>query len=100
GAARPPLTRALVEAVTALLASIATLLCVLAISPESGSGMLAVVLCLSLSRSQLERDRRGRIEAFFVLPAVGLGAAGIGMLLLHFPIVGALVFTAGMFVSI
>ncbi len=100
GAARPPLTRALVEAVTALLASIATLLCVSAISPESGSGVLAVVLCLSLSRSQLDRDRRGRIEAFFVLPAVGLAAAGIGLLLLRFPIAGALVFTAGMFLSI
>ncbi|HKT30417.1 FUSC family protein [Dyella sp.] len=100
GAARPPLTRTLVEAVTALLASIATLLCVLAISPESGSGVLAVVLCLSLSRSQLDRDRRGRIEAFFVLPAVGLAAAGIGILLFRFPIVGATVFTTGMFVSI
>jgi hypothetical protein len=96
----PPLTRALVEAATALLAAIATLLCVLAISPESGSGVLAVVLCLSLSRSQLDRDRRGRIEAFFVLPAVGLAAAGIGMLLHRFPIVGAVVFTAGMFLSI
>ncbi|GGA30492.1 FUSC family protein [Dyella nitratireducens] len=99
-ASRSQLARALVEAMATLLAAIATLLCVLAISPEPGSGVLAVVLCLSLSRSQLDRDRRGRIEAFFVLPAVGLAAAGIGMLLLRFPIVGAVVFTAGMFMSI
>ena len=92
--------RALVEAVATMLAAIATLLCVLPLSPEPGSGVLAVVLCLSLSRSQLDRDRRGRIEAAFVLPAVGLAAAGVGLLLLHFPIVGAVVFTAGMFVSI
>lgn len=100
GMTRSPLTHALLQAATTMLAAIATLLCVLAISPESSSGVLAVVLCLSLSRSQLDRDRRGRIEAFFVLPAVGLAAAGIGVLLHRFPIVGAVVFTAGMFVSI
>jgi hypothetical protein len=100
GATRSPLTHALRQAATTMLAAIATLLCVLAISREPASGVLAVVLCLSLSRSQLERDRRGRIEAFFVLPAVGLAAAGIGVLLHRFPILGAMVFTAGMFVSI
>jgi hypothetical protein len=94
------LWRALIEATATLLAATITLLCTLAISPEPGSGVLAVVLCLSLSRSQLDRDRRGRIEAAFVLPAVGLAAAGIGVLLHRFPIVGAAVFTAGMFVSI
>lgn len=94
------LGRALVEAVATLLAAIATLSCLLPISPGAGSGVLAVVLCLSLSRSQLDRDWRGRIEAALVLPAVGLAAAGIGTLLLRFPVVGAVVFTAGMFVSI
>ena len=83
-----------------MLATIATLLCVLAISREPGPAILAVVLCLSLSRSQLDRNRRGRLEAVLVLPAVGLAAAGVGMLLHRFPIVGALVFTTGMFVSI
>ena len=100
GATRSRLAHALLQAITTMLAAIATLLCVLAISSEPGAGVLAVVLCLSLSRSQLDRDRRGRIEAFFVLPAVGLAAAGIGLLLHRFPIVGATVFTAGMFVSI
>lgn len=88
------------EAIATLLASIATLLCVLAINREPGPGVLAVVLCLSLSRSQLDRDRRGRIEAVFVLPAVGLAASGVAFLLHHFPVVGALVFSGGMFVSI
>jgi hypothetical protein len=94
------LWRALVEAVATMLAAIVTLLCVLMISHEPGSGVLAVVLCLSLSRSQLDRDRRGRIEAAFVLPAVALAAAGVAFLLHHFPLVGALVFSGGMFVSI
>lgn len=97
---RSRLGRALVEAIATLIAATATLLCVLAISREPGPGVLAVVLCLSLSRSQLDRDRRGRIEAVFVLPAVGLAAAGVGILLHRFPIVGALVFTVGMFASI
>jgi hypothetical protein len=94
------LARASLEAIATMVATIATLLCVLAISREPSPAILAVVLCLSLSRSQLDRDRRGLIEAAFVLPAVGLAAAGVGILLHHFPIAGALVFTAGMFVSI
>lgn len=97
---RSKLWQAGVEASAMLLAAVATLLCVLAITPEPGPGVLAVVLCFSLSRSQLERDRRGRIEAALVLPLVGLAAAGIASLLQHVPVVGALVFTAGMFVSI
>ncbi|WP_440268610.1 FUSC family protein [Dyella sp.] len=94
------LGRAGLEAVATMLATIATLLCVLPISREPGPAILAVVLCLSLSRSQLDRNRRGRIEAFLVLPAVGLAAAGVGVLLHRFPIVGALVFITGMFVAI
>lgn len=94
------LGRALIEAIATLTAAVATLFCVLAISREAGSGILAVVLCLSLSRSQLDRDRRGRIEAVFVLPAVALAASGVGILLHCFPIVGALVFAAGIFISI
>jgi hypothetical protein len=97
---RSRLWRALIEAIATLLAATVTLLCVLVISPEPGSGVLAVVLCLSLSRSQLDRDRSGRIEAALMLPAVGLAAVGIGVLLHRFPFVGALVFSAGMFTAI
>lgn len=92
--------RALREAVVTMLAAIATLLCALAIDPEPGPAVLAVVLCISLSRSQLDRDRRGRIEAAIVLPAVGLVAVGVGALLRLAPWIGALVFIAGMFLSI
>ncbi|WP_266157847.1 FUSC family protein [Dyella silvatica] len=83
-----------------MLAAIATMLCALAIDPEPGPAVLAVVLCISLSRSQLDRSRRGRIEAALVLPAVGLIAVGVGLLLRFTPWIGAAVFTAGMFVSI
>ena len=83
-----------------ILAAVLTLLCALAIDPSRGPAVLAVVLCLSLSRSQLDIDRRGRIEAAFALPIVGFAAAGVGSLLHNAPIVGAIVFVAGMFLSI
>ena len=83
-----------------MLAALATLLCALAVDPGPGPAVLAVVLCLSLSRSHLDRDTRGRVEAAIVLPAVGLVAVGVGMLLLRAPWLGALVFIAGMFLSI
>ena len=43
-----PILRALREACVTLLAAILTLACALAIAPGPGSGVLAVVLCLSL----------------------------------------------------
>jgi hypothetical protein len=92
--------RALREAVVTMLAAIATLLCALALDPEPGPAVLAVVLCLSLSRSHLDRHRKGRIEATVALPVVALVAVGVGMLLQSEPWVGALVFTGGMFLSI
>lgn len=97
---RKSLFHALREAVVTMLAAIATMLCALAIDPEPGPAVLAVVLCISLSRSQLDRDRRGRIEAALVLPAVALVAVGVGTLLRAAPWLGALVFIAGMFLSI
>ena len=93
-------TRPFREAVVTLLATLATLACAWAIAPGSGSAVLAVVLCVSLSRSHLDRDRRGRIEAAIALPLVGLVAVAIGGLLQHAPWLGAAVFVAGMFVSI
>lgn len=88
------------EAVPAMAAVLATLACTLALYPEPGPAVLAVVLCLSLARSQLDRDLRGRIEALLVLPAVGLAATAVGLLLLHLPWLGAAIFTAGMALAI
>ena len=94
------LTRPLVEAVITMLAVLATLMCTLAIAPGRGPAVLAVVLSLSLSRSHLDRDLRGRLEAAVALPLVGFVAMGVGLLLVHMPWVGALSFVAGIFLSI
>lgn len=91
---------ALREAVVTMLAALATLGCTLLLVHGAGPAVLAVVLCISLSRSQLDRDWRHRLESALALPVVGLAAIGVGELLLHVPWVGAAVFVAGMFVSI
>jgi hypothetical protein len=88
------------EAAVTMVAVLAALACTLALFPEPGPAVLAVVLCLSLSRSQLDRDLRGRLEALVMLPVVGLVATGIGLMLLHLPWVGAMVYTLGMAASI
>ncbi len=92
--------RSLREASITMLSAIPTLLSALLIAPGIGAGVLAVVLCISLSRSHLDRDRRGRIEAAIALPIVGLVAVGVGSLLQHSRWIGAIVFVTGMFVSI
>lgn len=91
---------ALPEAVTTLIAALGCLACVWLLAPGAGAAVLAVVLCLSLSRSQLDRNRRERIEAAIVLPLVGLAATGSGLLLHRSPWFGAAAFVAGMFLSI
>jgi hypothetical protein len=67
------------EAVVAMLATIATLLCVLALGPEPAPAILAVVLSLSLARSHLDRSTRERLEAAVALPIVGLLTVGVGV---------------------
>lgn len=94
------LTRPLLEAVVTMLAVLATLYCTQRIAPGGGPAVLAVVLCLSLSRSHMDQDLRGRLEAAVALPLVGFAAMGVGLLLRQTPWIGALVFTAGMFLSI
>jgi hypothetical protein len=88
------------EAVVTMLAALATLACAMAIDPEVSPAVLAVVLCLSFSRSHLDHNLRGRLEAAVALPVIGLVAAGVGTLLHRMPWAGAIVFVAGMFVSI
>ncbi len=91
-----PLLRALREAVATMLAALATMTCAWAIDPQPGAMVLAMVLCIALSRSQLDRDLRGRIEAAVTLPAVSLAALGVGLLLQRSPCLGAMLFVAGM----
>jgi len=93
-------SRALREAIVTMLATVATLFCAMEIDPEPAPAVLAVVLCLSFSRSHLDRDLPGRLEAAVALPLVGLIAVGVGTLLHRVPWMGAAAFVAGMFVSI
>ncbi|WP_458071936.1 FUSC family protein [Rhodanobacter sp. BL-MT-08] len=92
--------QALREAIVTMLAALATMCCALAIDPEPGPAILSVVLCVSLSRSQLDRDRRGRLEAALTLPVVSLAALGVGMLLLRAPWLGAGFFVVAISMSI
>ena len=94
------LARAFTAAAVTMLAALATLACAMAIDPEPGPGILAIVLCMSFARSHLDHDLRGRIEAAIALPIVGLVVTGLGLLLHHAPWIGACVFVAGIFVSI
>ena len=91
---------ALREAAVTMLAAIAALGAVLAIDPEASAGVLAVVLSISLARSHLDHGLRERLEAAVALPLVSLVAAGVGLLLHRLPWIGALVFTAGLALSI
>ena len=95
-----PIVAAFREALVTMLAALATMACALAIDPEPGPAVLAVVLCVALSRSQLDRDARGRLEAALVLPAVSVAALGVGLLLRHAPWLGAALFVAGVSVPI
>jgi hypothetical protein len=97
---KAPLVRALLDACVTMLAILGTLACAMALAPEPGAGVLAVVLCLSFARSHLDHDLRGRLEAAVALPLVGLVAVGVGMLLLHQRWVGAGVFALGMFAAV
>ena len=96
----PKALRSLPEAVLAMAAALLALASAQWLAPGPGSAVLAVVLSLSLARSRLDRDRRGRLEAAVALPAVGLAATGVGWLLLHAPWIGAAAFTVGVALSV
>jgi hypothetical protein len=88
------------EAALTLLAMLGTLACTQALAPGVASGVLGVVLSLSLARSHLAGERRGAWEALLALPIVALASVGVGHLLQAVPWVGASVFTAAMAASI
>lgn len=95
-----PGRRYLREAAVTMVAVLATLGTVLLVDPQPSHAVLGVVLVLGLSRSGLADSRRGFVEGLVILPAVGLATLGAGLLLHALPIVGAVVFTGGMFLSI
>jgi hypothetical protein len=95
-----PILRSLREATVTMLAILAALGTTLLIDPEPGPAVLAVVLTMSLARSQLDRDLRGRLESLGILPLVALASVGVGSLLKYLPIPGAIVFVLGMSASI
>ena len=98
--ARAAALQALPEAVVSMMAALLTLACAQLLAPGPGSAVLAVVLSLSLARSRLDRDRRGRLEAAIALPVVGLAATGVGLLLRDAPWFGAAAFTVGVSASV
>jgi len=63
---------------------------------EPASVMLGIALTSSLSRSQLEKDRRGRLEALWMLPVLGVVSVGLGVLLRTDFWIGAIVYTAAL----
>lgn len=62
--------------------------------------VLAAALAFSLSRSRLAASRRGRLEALLLLPLVALLTAGVGWLFKSAPALGAVAYTAAMFLSL
>ena len=94
------IVHALRDAILTMLAALATMACALAMDPEAGPAILAVVLSYALSRSHLDRDLRGRLNAAITLPVISLVALGVGLLLLRAPWIGAALFVGGMSLSI
>jgi len=88
------------ETLVTMLAVALTVLSAWLLDPEPGAAVLGGMLALTLSRSQLERDWRGRLEAAIALPVIGVVAALLGVLLLAVPVVGAAVYTLGLAASV
>jgi hypothetical protein len=76
----------------ALVAVAIVVAILLVVLPEPAAVMLGIALTASLSRSQLERDARGRLEALVLLPVVGVVAEALGALLRVSPWAGAAVY--------
>ena len=88
------LTRAVRDAVLALLAMVGAVACACWVDPAPGTVVLGAVLALSLHRSPALAGRRGWLEALATLPVVSLACMGVGHLLHAWPWLGALVFVA------
>ncbi|MBN9193106.1 FUSC family protein [Microbacterium sp.] len=97
---RSRLALSLRSAAVTTAAALVTLAVAVLLDPEPGPAIFGMLLAVSLSRSQLERDLRGRLEAGLVLPLVALMGAGVGALLVSLPWLGALVFTLAVTLSV
>lgn len=91
---------ALRSAAVTMAAVILTLAVVLLLAPSPGPAVFGMLLAITLSRSQLERDLRGRLEAGVALPVVSLAGLGVGALLAAAPALGAAVFSLALAVSV
>lgn len=76
----------------ALIAVAIVVAVILAVLPEPAAVVLGIALTASLSRSQFERDARGRLEALLVLPVIGLAGMALGALLSASLSIGAVVY--------
>lgn len=94
------LTAALPGAIETIIAMVATVLIIAAVDPKPGLMVLGAVLAMTLSRSKLVDTWRGRLESVVVLPAIALLTSVVALLLLALPLVGAVAFTAAMFLSV
>jgi hypothetical protein len=91
---------ALRSAAVTIVAVAVTLGIALLLDPEPGAAVFGMLLAITLSRSQLERDLRGRLEAGIALPLVSLAGLGVGVLLVTVPPLGAAVFAVGVAASV
>lgn len=92
--------RSFPSAAVTMAAVLSTLGSALLVDPEVGAAVLAVALAVALSRSQLERDWRGRLEAGLSLPVLGVVTGGVGFLLNVMPWLGAAIFAGAITGSI
>ena len=97
-------SRALVASLPGVLETVvamaATVLVVAAVRPEPGLLVLGAVLAMTLARSKLVDSWRGRLESLVVLPVLALVTALVAGLFVVLPVVGAIAFTAGLFLSV
>lgn len=88
------------QALVTVAATALTLTLIWLFPPARGALVLGGALTLSLSRNRLLASRRGRIELALLLPLISLLTVGVGLLLKHLPLAGALAYIAAMFLSI
>ena len=99
--AHDPELRAAIVAIVAVLLSFGSgLLLENAARLNVDAPLIAVVLALTLARTQRGADLRGRLTGLIVLPLVAVAASEIGSLMLHHPNYGDTLFALAVSLSI